>query len=555
MILKKISNLYLPNLFFIFTLILSYLIGLLFYNVTDGLDWQTYYKYIDYFLYGNNEITENQGLIYYFIISSTIKSQLSLIGPYNILEVFNNGIQLGNFLLYCLGLFGLFKLFISEGFSKKNIMYTLSILNFFPSVIFLRLTMKPEILAFALLPWFLYCSKKYLQSKSFVYLISACFSLSILLTSKASIAAMITLVFIAVFKNDSIMFLKDKKFILLFILIFLLLSYENYLITDKTILQKEVLEQYENRASFKFLYYINLPLLITDPYKFLHSNSLVSIILLDTFGDYFDFFWNNDESYFVMDTVKYTNNFFISSYLRKYIGIFLTIIFYLLNLFFLKKNIKKAYLYFPFIGIFTLLLSSFGIPSNNFDPLAADTLKVHYYAFLLAITFSYLILKIFDRTKYNLIYSQILILSFVFLFGFPKTFSVNLENQLLHKFYLSEVCSVSLIEKTDEANCKNQSSITCTEDPFTYEYDQEVVVKTDHRVATTLYYLPIQLSKNDIEVSARSRLECVNYFNNGYRYLSKYKILNDPRTPFINVLSFLLFCISAIFTNRKETLN
>ena len=75
--------------------------GLLFYNVTDGLDWQTYYKYIDFFLYGNNEITENQGLIYFFIISSTIKSQLSLIGPYNILEVFNNGIQIGNFLLYC----------------------------------------------------------------------------------------------------------------------------------------------------------------------------------------------------------------------------------------------------------------------------------------------------------------------------------------------------------------------------------------------------------------------------------------------------------------------
>ena len=223
-----------------------------------------------------------------------------------------------------------------------------------------------------------------------------------------------------------------------------------------------------------------------------------------------------------------------------------------MNFLYLKNNIKKAYLYFPFIGIFTLLLSAFGIPSNNFDPLAADTLKVHYYAFLLAITFLYIILKILERIKFNLIFSQLLILVFIFLLGFPKTFSANLENQLLHKLYLSEACNVLLVNSDDRSNCKNLSLITCTEDPFTYTYDQEVVIKTDNRVGSTLYYLPIQLSKDNLEVTARTRSECINYFNNGYTYLSNYKILNESRAPFINVLSFLTFCVSVTFARRKN---
>ena len=62
------------------------------------------------------------------------------------------------------------------------------------------------------------------------------------------------------------------------------------MITGKFIFENVVTSNYLNKAGLKFFYFVDLKLLLTDPYKHLHSNSFLSIVLLDTFNDYFDFF-------------------------------------------------------------------------------------------------------------------------------------------------------------------------------------------------------------------------------------------------------------------------
>ena len=39
-----------------------------------------------------------------------------------------------------------------------------------------------------------------------------------------------------------------------------------------------------------------MPRLIKSPIKFNHSNSFISLTLLDIFGDYFDLYWNEDSN-------------------------------------------------------------------------------------------------------------------------------------------------------------------------------------------------------------------------------------------------------------------
>ena len=53
---------------------------------------------------------------------------------------------------------------------------------------------------------------------------------------------------------------------------------------------------YDFKAPLSILYDIDMYQLVASPIKYKHSNSFISITLLDTFGDYFDIFWDNDSS-------------------------------------------------------------------------------------------------------------------------------------------------------------------------------------------------------------------------------------------------------------------
>ena len=90
-------------------------------------------------------------------------------------------------MLYLVGLTGLYCLLKEKEFHTKNIFLAFSILNFLPTTFYLRLTMKPEILAFALFSWSLLAIDNYLKKKNFINGIFVSLTLSILFNIKASI--------------------------------------------------------------------------------------------------------------------------------------------------------------------------------------------------------------------------------------------------------------------------------------------------------------------------------------------------------------------------------
>ena len=94
--------------------------------------------------------------------------------------------------------------------------------------------------------------------------------------------------------------LKDKKnvfFILLpLIAFFVLLFQENNQLNQKNIFDIESISQresqYDNKGSLSLLYKVNPKALIYTPYKDRHNYSAIHITLLDSFGDYFDLYWD-----------------------------------------------------------------------------------------------------------------------------------------------------------------------------------------------------------------------------------------------------------------------
>ena len=61
--------------------------------------------------------------------------------------------------------------------------------------------------------------------------------------------------------------------------------------------------KYDHKGSWNLMYKTKPEELFFYPYKNEHSYSGINITLLDSFGDYFDIYWNNDSSYFSKDTL------------------------------------------------------------------------------------------------------------------------------------------------------------------------------------------------------------------------------------------------------------
>ena len=83
-------------------------------------------------------------------------------------ELVNLSIHFVNSIIFLYGLIGLGK-FLSKRFSPKNTYFVLFILCFLPSSFELRVTLKPEILAFALIGWLLYYFEIYKNPKARMY--------------------------------------------------------------------------------------------------------------------------------------------------------------------------------------------------------------------------------------------------------------------------------------------------------------------------------------------------------------------------------------------------
>ncbi len=550
---KNIGYLFL----FISSLVLVFSNINLHYLSTYAPDYQYYKDYISYY-YGDYLTTgREQGLIYFFLISFFIKIGSDHFSLYNSDQLVSNAIQLTNVSLYLLGLLGLFYLLRQKGFKTKSILLTFTILNFFPQTLNMILTMKPEIFAFASLPWSILLIMLFFEKNNYKYLYFSILPNTLLLTSKASIVAPVLLIyFYIIFKEKFNIF--NKKFITFFIIFVLFLTpiiIENFDANGKHIYQHTYEVQWTPEvADPDFLYTINFQELLFDPYRHTHANSLIGMIVLDTFGDYYQWYAYHDHSAFMYMKRNFDSISYITHW-RQFFSMILTISLYLFIFYFYFKDKKNKIFYlFPFFGIFVLLLQAYGIPQKGFDKETAELFKTHYYAFLLVICLAFVIINLINRdTKFGYSILGVFIFTTSFLYGLPNDKPgyiefINEKNQHIDTCYINAF----FIEGFDKSDCNNKAIDICEFDQIIYTpayidlYNEEQYNDRNNLSLQTL------INSEGDGLTPQSKKECLEAVNNGFVYDSPY--IKDIKIPFFNLIYFVLFLISMFYLIRKKHL-
>ena len=536
---------------FLTSLILSHSIGEIFYNSIDGTDFYRYFRYIEYFMGEIETPTREQGLFYFWIISIFIKSSQNFYISENWEFIYSTAIQLGNFVFYLVGIFGLIYLLRSRKVPWEKIFLVLSVLNFFPPLFGGRLIMKPEILAFAFLPWIILAIDNYLEKQNYFSLIYVSLLLSIIATSKGTVA-LITFVSLGILYFTKINLFKIKNIVIpgfVFLLSFYFLYSENVSVNTISFFTHEEQSSYLFKASPSFLYTINFADLYTNPYRNTHANSLIGITLIDLFNDYFNRYWEHPRSIFVMDRV---NLFDFLAHPRRNFSVILSTLF-VISSFWKINRFKIIYL----VGTIVLTSTSLGLFGLHFNPEKGDTLKTHYYFFLLAISFIFILLDLFKSKDFWKNYAKAvsLIAVFLFIFGFPKNYTENSQIAILEKIpttiscnyikpYFNTIFSVDIqcLDK-EMAICGNLENYNLPK----MHQDGYLIFLPDKD------YSPKNLiDESGNPVTVNGYAECIHYVDGGFYPNNGF--FEIDRTPKVNN-SFIYLCIISIIGiiyNRRE---
>ena len=368
---------------FFFSLIFTFSIGEIFYNSIDGTDFYRYFRYIEYFNGTIETPSREQGLFYFWFISLFIElsEQFYIADKWE--YIYSSAIQLANFTFYLIGLLGLFLFMRIKRVNSTQIFLALTFLNFFPPVFGGRLIMKPEMLAFALFPWVLLGIENYFKSKNIISLLAITPLLAVIATSKGTVF---------VLTGSAIVFIYIKKIkkikisdLIISISVFLVMSYflyqENLMVNNVSMLSHPELESYLFRAPLSFIYTVSFSEIFSNPFRNVHAGSLFGITAIDLFGDYFNRYWDHERSLFVSSRQQIIT---FLDYPRRNLSVFLSILFFIFTFIKQKSYIFSSYTRVYLIGIFILLLTSLGVFGLHFNPNKGDTVKTHYYFFLLA---------------------------------------------------------------------------------------------------------------------------------------------------------------------------
>ncbi len=463
----KISNFF---LFFIFLFSTVYIreILFLFYNSTESPDFDKYYDYIEYF-YGSKISTgRDQGLLYYYLQAQYLSLFSNSISESNLSIYLSRSVQDINLVFHLIGLSGIYKLFRLFSFNKVSIFTSLIFLNFFPLSISNRITFKPEILAFAFLPWIIYCFECYKSEKSIKYIYFSIPLIVSTITSKGSILGMVGLfLFITYFKQIFNFSRKQliSTFLIFFILLFLV-SFEDIKSNDVSLLDVTHDEKYNNRANIRDIYNINFVKLIKSPIRDNHAGSMPALTLLDIFGDYLNLYWDNDatslknnrEDVFLFkesskiqgpkfNTVNNTITIYFQNltdvYFREFIGLMFSLLYLALlirHIYFKKKH--STLVLAPIYGIVVLLIMTvIGFPVPNWDPLVGDTIKPFYYSFFIFVSIATLIATSINKKYLALVFLIFYIPASMYLIGFPKNYD---QDSTLYTFnQYSHFCNIN----------------------------------------------------------------------------------------------------------------
>ena len=267
------------------------------YSIIDSPDFAKYYNY--FLFYSGNIETLNleQGHVYFFI-NYIILYFFSLVYDFFTLnELLNLSIHFVNSFIFLFGCLGLLK-FLSKKYKIDNIYLILSILCLTPPSIALRVTFKPEILAFAAIGWLLYYVDLISEQKKTTYFINLILLLCFVITSKISIALLISiiLIFNTFLNNKELIKQINLKHIILFSVIIISLLFENYKLNNQFITTVEHEEKYNNTASINFFRTFNSDEFIDNPNKYFFYDSFLGITLFDTFNDFFGFYSNSEHT-------------------------------------------------------------------------------------------------------------------------------------------------------------------------------------------------------------------------------------------------------------------
>ena len=216
----------------------------------------------------------------------------------------HKSIQQVNFYIFIFGIIGYFYLLRFLNFSLNVVIYTVLFINFFPPSISMRLVFKPEILAFALLPWIIYLLEKYLESKNIINLIFSIPLIVSIISIKGNVLVIISVYLFFSYFRIFIDVSKKTLLTLFLVTLFLFssLSLENNNANGKSILDIQsgsaIEKNYDFKAPKSIIYKTDLYNLISSPIKHDHADSFIGITLLETNGDYFDLYWDNDATEF-----------------------------------------------------------------------------------------------------------------------------------------------------------------------------------------------------------------------------------------------------------------
>ena len=531
-----------------------------FYLSTESPDY-IFYKDYFYYFFQENEITGREnGIIYFYLVSLFVKLQEHNITPISEIHVISNSIQITNLVLYLVGLVGLYKLLIFKKFKREPIIFSFSILNLMPFTFSLVATMKPEILAFSMLPWSLLIIELYLKSDNILYVYLGIPPNLLIISSKATIIAPVVLIYLTlvfIYKNKIV----NKKVliaVLIFIILMSFILFENYISNGYFILDhnpggggKEI--STEDQVQFEFLYNINLKEIIQKPYRHNHADSFIGLILLDTFGDYFQWYSNNTKTLFTVDELPLQGIWYFGN-VKELLALLASILLYFYIGFYMFK-FKNNFIYYllPFFGYFVFLILVFA-RRPYFDTSKSELFKTHYFSYLLAITFVFVMVELFKQkslSKY-LIIIFVLLVSF-FQYGFPKTEYSNTLTYIKAKNSISPICefnSLFIPSFSRSSDCKNYSQNICQTDILLL--DVRYLTSNLHS-QESIYPFEITNGKNIVKVKNES--ECNKFVEEGYIYESLFS--NKLLIPFVNIAYFLVSIISLfiLYIHQKRNAN
>ena len=584
-LLKTNKKYLIDYLFLILTTYLSTIWINFFYLSPRNVDFNKYYDYINYFLGLDVDISYGQGSLYYLIVSAIFKSNLNFIDERSLEIILSYAIQNTNLIFYLIGLLGLFKLLNFYNFDKRLIIFTLSILNFFPQAMYIRAVMKPEIIAFSFFPWVIYFVENYKKDKNIISLYFAAPFLITILTCKGSVAGMASLYLLIAYFSDIKTFEYKKYYIFLivFIIIFSLTLYENYEITNNNLFERDYDESYDNKAKFSSIFRFNLKTIFTQPvfdYEYqigkysVHANSIINITILDSFGDYFNQLYDFNLNYFETNRkdlfTSYGDSLLNESrqilysgpfspifdtnlnLIRKTLSNLYSVFFYmsLIAFIFIHRTYRK-YFIMPFVGIFTLYINSLGFPSNNFNPYLGDTYKAFYYSFLISIAFVFVVIKYLELINSIKLLKYVFLIFWVisigFIAGHPKQNDQYFSEYLVTSNQYSLFCSFNnllffdnnIIDKIHTSGNINNLSSDCNKNENT---------NLQKNFSTTEKELCI--SKNVINKTQSSSPDCRIYLID--RAINN-KDLQKNNYPYLSIIVFLSALIFSLGSNKFKT--